>query len=158
MIVLEDTGQGGGHQRLAETDHVADEDAAALVQMVGGDLDGLDLELEQLVAEVTRDAELRDAGASLLGQVVGHLDVDVVGRERLVRAQLSSMMRTRSSEMSRHHGSFQRSSNQWASLSQASWSRTSTFSSPWWERPDSVRLLLPTKPTAGLIVSGRKSR
>ena len=57
MIVLEDAGQGGGHEGFAQADHVADENAAALVEVVGGDLHGLDLELEELVAEVARDAE-----------------------------------------------------------------------------------------------------
>ncbi len=65
------------------------QDAAALVEVVGGDLDGGVLELEQRVAEVARDAELGQAGARLLGQVVGHLHVDVVGRERSLRAPSS---------------------------------------------------------------------
>ena len=74
-------------------------------------------------------------GARLLGKVVGHLEVDVIGRDGFFAAQLSSMISTSSSEMSMHKRSFQRSSNQLASLVQASWSRTSTFSSPCLRQP-----------------------
>ena len=112
VVVLENRGQRRRHQRLAEADHVADQNAAALVQVMGGDLDRGDLELEELVAEVAGNAELGQAGAGLLGKVVGHLQVDVVGRSVSSRAQLSSMISTSSSEMSRHQRSFQRSSNQ----------------------------------------------
>ena len=82
VVILEDARQRRGHERLAEADHVADQDAAALVQVVGGDLDGGLLEFEELVAEVAGDAELGQTGAGLLGQVIGHLDVDVVRRNR----------------------------------------------------------------------------
>ena len=44
--------------------------------------DGGDLVIEQAIAELGRNAELGQAGARLLRQVVGHLDVDVVRRER----------------------------------------------------------------------------
>ena len=36
LVILKDAGDGGGHQGFAETDNVADEDAAAFVEMVGG--------------------------------------------------------------------------------------------------------------------------
>ena len=84
-----DACQGGGHQRLAQADDIADQHAAALVEVVGGDLDRRRLELEQLVAEVARDAELGKPGARLLRQVVGHLDVDVVRRDQSLRAPSS---------------------------------------------------------------------
>ena len=47
MVVLEDAGEGDGHKDLADADHVTEEDAAALVEVVNGDLHGLDLELEE---------------------------------------------------------------------------------------------------------------
>ncbi len=83
VIILEDPRERRGHERLAEADHIADDDAAALVEMVRGDLDGGLLELEKRVAEVAGNAELGQPGAGLLRQVIGHLDVDVVGRNRL---------------------------------------------------------------------------
>ena len=59
LVVLKDAGDGGGHQGFAETDDVADEDAAAFVEVVGGDLDGGGLEVKQGIAEVGGDAEIR---------------------------------------------------------------------------------------------------
>ena len=47
--------------------HVADNYAAALVQMVGGDFDRGLLEVEESVPELLWDAELGEARASLLG-------------------------------------------------------------------------------------------
>ncbi len=58
VIVLEDARQGGRHQRLAQAHHVADQHAAALVEMVGGDLDGGHLEFEELVSEVAWNVEI----------------------------------------------------------------------------------------------------
>ena len=84
LVVLEHAGQRGRHERLAQPHHVADEDAPAAVQVVGGDLHRRGLKVEQGGAEVARDAELGQAGARLLRQVVGHLDVDVVRRNRRV--------------------------------------------------------------------------
>ena len=46
VVVLKDTGDGGRHEGLAQTDHVADEHAVAFVQMMGRDLDRGDLEIE----------------------------------------------------------------------------------------------------------------
>ena len=83
VIVLKDARQRGCHERLAQPDHVADDHAAAFVQMVRRDFNGRLLKLEEFVAEIAGDAKLRQAGASLLGEVVGHLDVDVVRRDRL---------------------------------------------------------------------------
>ena len=66
VIVFEDASHGRRHQRLAEADDIADEHAAPLVEVVRGDLDRGDLELEQLVVKVARQAELRQAGAGFL--------------------------------------------------------------------------------------------
>ena len=60
---------------------------------------------------IRRDAELGEAGARLLREVVGHLEVDVVGRDGLFARPAPSMISASSSEMSRHQRSFQRSSN-----------------------------------------------
>ena len=57
VIVLEDLGQCGSHHRLAQTDHVADQHAATLVQVVRGNLDGSNLEVEQRFAKNRRDTE-----------------------------------------------------------------------------------------------------
>ena len=69
--VLKDASYGGGHQGFAESDNIADEDAAALVEVVGCDLDGGGLEVKQGIAEVGGDAEFGEAGARLLGEMVG---------------------------------------------------------------------------------------
>src|SRR6266540_2902524 len=39
------------------------------------------LELKEFSGEILRQAELGEIGASLLGEVIGHLEVDVIGRE-----------------------------------------------------------------------------
>ena len=78
--VLQDSRQGRCHQSLAESHHIPDQHPAPLVEMVRGDLHGGGLKLQQLVAEIARDAELPQAGARLFGEVVRHLDIDVVRR------------------------------------------------------------------------------
>ena len=93
VVVLEDTGDGCGHQGLSESHHIADEYAIALVQMMSSDLDRRGLEVEQAFAEHLGNPEFGEAGASFVGQVVGHLEVNVV-REGSAssRAQLSSII------------------------------------------------------------------
>lgn len=83
MIILENTRDCRGHERLAQTNHIANHHPATLVEVVGGDFDGGNLEFEQLVAEVAGDSKLGETGPGLLGQVIGHLDVDVIRRNRL---------------------------------------------------------------------------
>lgn len=83
IVVLKDTSERCSHKRFAEPDHIADQDASTFIQMSGGNLDGSFLKLEQLVAELFRDAKLRNPRPRLLGQVIGHLDVNVVRRNRL---------------------------------------------------------------------------
>ena len=84
LVVLKDAGEGGGHECFAETDDIADEDAAALVEVMGGDLDGGRLEFEEGIAEIGGDAKFGEAGARLLGKMVGDLDVDVVRGDQLL--------------------------------------------------------------------------
>ncbi len=78
--VLENAGQAGRNQRLAQADNVADEDAAPLVEMVGGDFDRCFLELKELAAKITRDLELGEARSGVARKMVRHLEVDIVGR------------------------------------------------------------------------------
>ena len=84
VVVLKDLRKRRRHQRLAEANHVANEHAVALVEVMGGDLDGGRLKLEELVAEVCRDAKFGEAMPRLLREVISHLDVDVVRRDDLV--------------------------------------------------------------------------
>ena len=79
VVVLHDTGQGGRHEGLAEADHVANEDAAALIEVVGGDLDGGYLIVEKLVAKIAGMPKLQQAGTGFFGEVIGDFEVDVVG-------------------------------------------------------------------------------
>ena len=51
--------------------------------MVRSDLNGLCLELEKRVSEITGNGKLRDAGLSFARQVVRHLQIDEVGRDWL---------------------------------------------------------------------------
>ena len=78
--VLKHAGQRGGHEGLTEADHVAQNHTATLFQMPGRDAHGSGLEFEQVVTHVRRDRELGQAGPGFFGQVVGHLDVNVIGR------------------------------------------------------------------------------
>ena len=76
--------QRGGHQRLAQADHVAEHDAAALVEMMRGNLHGGGLVGEQDLLQVAGNTELTDACPSLTRKVVGHLQVDLVRRVALL--------------------------------------------------------------------------
>jgi len=82
VVILEDTGERGSHERLSQTHYVADEHPSPLVEVVCCDLDSRLLELEEFVAEVAGDAELRQPCPSLLGKVIGRLDVDVIRGNR----------------------------------------------------------------------------
>ena len=84
VVVLEHPRQRGGHEGLAQADDVADDHAAPPVQVVRGDLHGGGLEVEEPVSEVPGNAELRQPGPRLLRQVVRHLDVDVMRRDRFL--------------------------------------------------------------------------
>ncbi len=82
MVVLKDARECSCHECLAKADHVANDYATAFVQVVRGNLHCCPLVLEKLV-EVVGNAELSQASSRLLGEVVGHLDVDVKGRNWL---------------------------------------------------------------------------
>ena len=86
LVILEDSRQRRRHQGLSKPDHIADKDPTTLVDVVGGNLDSGNLKLEKLIAEILRDAELEQAFPRILAEVVGHLDVDVVRRDRFLDA------------------------------------------------------------------------
>ena len=67
LVVLEDARDGGGHQRLAEADDVADEHAAALVEVARGDLHGRLLVGQQAIAEHGGNAEFVEPRSRLVG-------------------------------------------------------------------------------------------
>ena len=81
MVILKDASQRRSHEGLAQPDDIPDEDAIPLVQMVGRDLDGRSLEIEEAVPKHLWDLELREAGTSLVREVIRHLEVDVVRRD-----------------------------------------------------------------------------
>ena len=83
MIVLEHARQGRRHERLAQPDHVADDDATALVEVMRGDLHGGHLEVEEFAAKVLWDAKFRQPGSRFPREMVRDLDVDMVRRDRL---------------------------------------------------------------------------
>ena len=84
VVILEDAGQGARHQCLAQPDHVADQHAIPLVQVMRGDLHRRLLELKQPIPKILGNLKLRETGARFLGQVVRHLEIDVIGRHRLL--------------------------------------------------------------------------
>ena len=82
MIVLKYARQGSCHERLAQPDHIADDDAAPSIEVVCGDLHGSRLKVEQFVVEVFWYAKFRQASPCFLRQMVRHFDVDLVGRNK----------------------------------------------------------------------------
>ena len=83
VIVLEDAGEGGCHERLSEPHDIADDDAAAAVQVMRRDLHGRRLEIKEPAAEISGNAEFGQAGSRLLGEVVGDFHVNVKRRNQL---------------------------------------------------------------------------
>ena len=66
VVVLEDTCYRGGHEGLAKANHIANEHAAALVEVMRGNFDRSNLKVEELVAEVVWQAKLTDSSACFL--------------------------------------------------------------------------------------------
>ena len=81
--VLENARDCGRHQRLAKSDHVTDENTSPFVQVMSSDFHRCGLKLEELLGEITREPELREAGTSFLRKMIGHLEVNVVRRKSL---------------------------------------------------------------------------
>ncbi len=81
--VLKHAGQRGGHESLTEADDIAQHDAAALFQVTGRNANCGGLKFEEGIAHVGRNGEFGQPGPGLFGQVVGHLDVDVIGGRAL---------------------------------------------------------------------------
>ena len=84
MVILKDLREGGGHERFAKANHVANQDAIALVEMMSGDLYGGGLILEQLVPELRRDTKLRKAVSRFPSQMISDLNVNVIRRNDLL--------------------------------------------------------------------------
>ena len=84
LVLLQHSGDGGGHQGLSQTHHVADERTAPIQHDTGRDLDGRGLELEQLGGHRSGQPEPDQPLTGFLRQVVGHLQVDEVGIEQPV--------------------------------------------------------------------------
>lgn len=81
-VVLEHPRQGGRHHGFAESDDIADNDAAALVKMPCRDLYCRRLIVEQFPLKYLRQLELCKPCPRLLRQVVRHFEVDMVRRDR----------------------------------------------------------------------------
>ena len=77
---MKHAGQRGGHQSLAETDDVTENDTAAFFQMPGRNANGSGLKFQQGAAHIRRDGELGQSGTGFFRQVIGHLDVNLIGR------------------------------------------------------------------------------
>src|ERR1019366_6624753 len=83
IVILHNACKGGCHQCLAQTDHVADNDASTLVQMVRGNFDCGSLVVEETFLKDARNTKIGQASACLFGEVIDHLQVDIIRREHL---------------------------------------------------------------------------
>lgn len=79
-FVLNQTSECRCHQGFAQTYHVANKNAAALVEMMSSNPHSCTLKFKKLAAKFQGDAKFSQPGPRLLRQVVGHLDVNVVRR------------------------------------------------------------------------------
>ena len=84
LVELEDLHQRARHQGIAQADDVPQEHTASSIEMVSGNPHRLGLEFEECPAELSRNAELRKSRPRLLGEVVGHLQVDQIRRHKLL--------------------------------------------------------------------------
>lgn len=84
IVVVKDSRQCGGHQRLAQTNYIADQHAVALVDMMRRNFDCRRLKLEEFVAELAWNSELGNARARLLREMVRHVHIDMVRRNRFL--------------------------------------------------------------------------
>lgn len=82
MVVFKDSRKCSGHECLAKTYNIPDKNATSLIQMVSCNLHSSFLEVEKLIAEITRNAKFGEPSPSFLGKVIGHLQVDMVRRYR----------------------------------------------------------------------------
>src|SRR5262245_39184091 len=86
VVVLKDTSYGGGHERLAKANYIANEHAAAFVEVMRGNLDCSNLKVEELIAKVAWEVKLADCGPRFLRQVISHFEVDLVWWNGLLAA------------------------------------------------------------------------
>ena len=83
QLIRQDSRKCRRHKGLAEPNNVGEQNTSAFLHMMCRDLYCLFLELEELVAEVFGNAVANDAISRFLGEMVGHLDIDVVWRDWL---------------------------------------------------------------------------
>ena len=81
--VLENPRERGGHDGFAETDDIAENHSAALLEMAGGNAHGGGLELQQGAAHIGGNGEFGEPRTRFLGEVVGHLHVNPIGRKHV---------------------------------------------------------------------------
>ena len=158
QLIRQDSRKCRRHKGLAESDNVGEQNTSAFLHMMRRDLYRLFLELEELVAEVFGNAVANDAISRFLGEMVGHLDIDVVRRDWLwASPALVDNVGNLLGDVQTPFVTppFVKPLRQ---FSQASWSVTSTFNSPCFDSPAKVKLLLPRNPIAGLTGSCRKSK
>jgi hypothetical protein len=84
LVLLEDACHRCGHERLAESHHIADQHTDPCVQVMRSDLDGGHLEVKQFIAKVARQTKLHQTRTSFVRQVISHLEVDMVWGNRLL--------------------------------------------------------------------------
>ena len=78
-IITEDPHQGARHHRLPQANDITEQHPTPLIEVTGGNLDRSLLEREEFATKVTGQRKLIQTSPRLLGQVVGHLEVDMVG-------------------------------------------------------------------------------
>ena len=94
QVVLHHAGQRGGHQRLAQPDHIADDHAPLTMQLPCGNLHRPLLKLEQHTLKLRRDPYIADTGLRLARQLIRELQIDLIRRRpRLARPALVDQLR-----------------------------------------------------------------
>src|SRR5215210_2889305 len=73
VIVLEDARERRRHQSLAESDDIADEYAASLIQVMRRNFYRCRLKGKEPVAKIAWDAKLRQSVKCVLSEVIRHL-------------------------------------------------------------------------------------
>jgi len=79
IVLLHDSGHGGSHQGFAKAHDISKKHTSPPVQVVSSKRHGLDLKIEQHPLKHLGQSELALALVGLPGEVVGHLEVDMIG-------------------------------------------------------------------------------
>ncbi len=83
MIFFKNSRQCGRHQRLAKTNNIADENTAALIEVMSSNFHGSFLEFKKLIAKVLWNLELGQSSAGFLGQTIGNLEINMIWRNQI---------------------------------------------------------------------------